>query len=211
MAASFGESGDKLAREAKRTADLLVSPYNDDLVQTICRETRQLHSRAESILHAMRANASNPDAPPPNKPSQLTQIMLHHLTVKRNKRVLFAYHRQRVEKLKELSWDVGDRRPASQREIKASLSSSEQRFLQEYGEMVNTYKQSFLDVDLGGNGGVGLDPPLDLYIEVRVLRDAGRINTEFGELNLVKGNQEFVRRSDVEALINAGYLKHITS
>lgn len=77
--------------------------------------------------------------------------------------------------------------------------------------MVNTYKQSFLDVDLGGNGGVGLDPPLDLYIEVRVLRDAGRINTEFGELNLVKGNQEFVRRSDVEALINAGYLKHITS
>lgn len=204
MSTGFGESSYKLAKEAKRTADLLVSPYNEDLVHSICREVRMLHNKAESVLVSLRQSAS-----PQGTPSQLAQVMLTHHSVKRSKRILFAYHRQRLEKLKELSWDVG-RQTEHQREIKAALGPREHKFLEDYGELVGEYKNSFLDVDLGGNGGVGLDPPLDLYIEVRVLRDAGKINTEYGELNLTKGNQEFVRRSDVETLIKAGYLKHIT-
>ena len=79
-----------------------------------------------------------------------------------------------------------------------------------YVELVNAYKQHFLDIDLGGNGGVGLDPPKDLFIQVRVIRDAGEITTEYGILNLVKGNQLHVRRTDVESLIKAGYLQHVT-
>lgn len=204
MSITYGETSYKLAREAKRTADLLVSPYNEDLVQAICREIRMLHNKAENLLRSIRDNnISSTD-----NPSTLTQLMFHHLAVKRNKRVLFAYHRQRMEKLKELSWDVG-RQTEYQREIKSSLGRAEHKFLEEYGEMVSAYKQSFLEIDLGGNGGVGLDPPLDLFIEVRVMRDAGKINTEYGELNLTKGNQEFVRRADVETLIKAGYLKHV--
>ncbi|KAI9247957.1 DNA replication complex GINS protein PSF1 [Phascolomyces articulosus] len=203
MTTMMGESSYKLAKEAKRTSEMLISTYNDDLVQNVCREIRMLHARAEASVREMR----NSDTAPPNVPSQLTQIMLHHLTIKRNKRILFAYHHQRLGKLKELSWGVG--RQSQERKIKESLSKEENDFLESYGDLVNDYKSHFLDIDLGGNGGVGLDPPLDLFIEVRVLRDAGKIITEYGELNLTKGNQEFVRRSDVETLIKAGYLKHI--
>ncbi|KAI9495225.1 subunit of the GINS complex [Zychaea mexicana] len=203
MSTMYGETSYKLAKEAKRTSDMLISTYNDDLVQSVCREIRMLNARAGASLREMR----NSDNSPLNVPSQITQIMLHHLTIKRNKRILFAYHHQRLEKLKELSWSVG--RQNQERKIKEALSKEENDFLERYGDLVSDYKSHFLDIDLGGNGGVGLDPPLDLFIEVRVLRDAGKINTEYGELNLTKGNQEFVRRSDVETLIKAGYLKHI--
>ncbi|KAI8084706.1 uncharacterized protein BX664DRAFT_337593 [Halteromyces radiatus] len=205
--ATFGESSYKLAKEAKRTADLLVSPYNEDLVQNICRETRMLHTKAETILRTMRDDATIDG--PDKRTSRLTQLIMHHSAVKHNKRVLFAYHRQRMDKLKELSWDVG-RQGEYQRDIKSALGPQEHRFLEEYGDIVASYKKAFLDIDLGGNGGVGLVPPKDLFIEVRVIKDAGEIHTEYGVLNLAKGNQFYVRRTDVETLIKAGYLKHVS-
>ncbi|KAI7884745.1 subunit of the GINS complex, partial [Mucor mucedo] len=198
--ATLGESAYKLAKEAKRTSDLLVSPYNDDLVQGICREIRLLHNKAKETVNTMRSRGGG-------DPSSMSQAMLYHLAVKRNKRVLFAYHRQRVNQLKEIYWNVG-LQSEYQREIKASLGPTEQKFLEEYADIVNTYKQSFIEIDLGGNGGAGLDPPTDLFIEVRVVRDAGEISTEYGVLNLSKGNQLYVRRTDAEPLIKAGYLVH---
>jgi GINS complex subunit 1 len=166
-----------------------------------------LHAKAETLLQTMRENDDMDGVD--KRTSRLAQLLMHHSAVKHNKRVLFAYHRQRMEKLKELSWDVG-RQGEYQRDIKSSLGPQEHKFLEEYGEMVSSYKQSFLEIDLGGNGGVGLVPPKDLFIEVRVIKDAGEINTEYGVLNLVKGNQYFVRRTDVETLIKAGYLKHVS-
>ncbi|KAL9538775.1 hypothetical protein MBANPS3_010688 [Mucor bainieri] len=194
--ASLGDAAYKLAKEAKRTADLTISPYNDDLVQSICREIRLLHNKAKETVNTMKSDATG------------TAVMLYHLSVKRNKRVLFAYHRQRVNKLKEILWNVG-LQSKYKREILASLGPTEQKFLDEYGDLVNSYKQSFLEVDIGGPSGGGLDPPVDLFIEVRVLRDAGEINTEYGSLNLSKGNQFYVKRTDVESLIKAGYLIHV--
>ncbi|KAI8644173.1 hypothetical protein BD408DRAFT_341130 [Parasitella parasitica] len=203
--ASPGEAAYKLAKEAKRSADLTVAPYNDDLVQSICREIRLLHNRAKETVNTMKSDESGTAV---NNPSNMSQVMLYHLSVKRNKRVLFAYHRQRVNKLKDILWNVG-LNSKYRREILASLGPNEQKFLDEYGELVNSYKQSFLEVDIGGPSGGGLDPPVDLFIEVRVLRDAGEINTEYGSLNLSKGNQFYVKRTDVESLIKAGYLAHV--
>ncbi|KAI9280110.1 subunit of the GINS complex [Sporodiniella umbellata] len=204
--ATLGESAYKLAKEAKRTADLLVSPYNDKLVQAMCKEIRVLFNQAKTTVELMN---SDPDPATARTPSKISQVMLYHLTIKRNKRVLFAYHRHRVNKLKEIYWNVG-LESVYQREITTSLGPTEHQFLDEYRELVDTYKQSFPDIDLGQNGGAGLDPPKDLFIEVRVLRDTGRIDTEYGGLNLLKGNHEYVRRTDVESLIKAGYLQHIT-
>jgi GINS complex subunit 1 len=203
--ASLGDAAYKLAKEAKRTADLIVSPYNDDLVQSICREIRLLHNKAKETVNTMKSDETGSAV---NNPSNMSQVMLYHLSVKRNKRVLFAYHRQRVNKLKEILWNVG-LQSKYRREILASLGPTEQKFLDEYGDLVNSYKQSFLEVDIGGPSGGGLDPPVDLFIEVRVLRDAGEINTEYGSLNLSKGNQFYVKRTDVESLIKAGYLIHV--
>jgi GINS complex subunit 1 len=200
---NLGDAAYKLAKEAKRTADLFISQYNDDLVQSICREIRLLHNKAKETVNTLRDAGGALQ-----NPSNMSQVMLYHLTIKRNKRVLFAYHRQRVNKLKDILWNVG-LQSKYRREILASLGPTEQKFLDEYGDMVNAYKQSFLEIDLGGLDGGGLDPPVDLFIEVRVLRDAGEIETEYGSLNLSKGNQFYVKRTEVESLIKAGYLIHV--
>jgi GINS complex subunit 1 len=90
-----------------------------------------------------------------------------------------------------------------------SLSGPEIDFAKEYADLLTSYKQNFMEIDLGGNGGIGLDPPVDLFIEVRVLKDAGEVQTEYGVLNLKRGSQFYVRRTDVESLIRSGYLKHV--
>ena len=67
------------------------------------------------------------------------------------------------------------------------------------------FKSSFEDIDLSGD----LNPPTNIFIDVRVLRDGGEVTTEYGSFNLIKDSQFFVRKSDVERLIQQGYLEEI--
>jgi hypothetical protein len=46
----------------------------------------------------------------------------------------------------------------------------------QYGDMLAAYKGQWTDIDLTGT----LEPPKDLFIDVRVLKDAGEIQTEYG-------------------------------
>jgi len=82
--------------------------------------------------------------------------------------------------------------------------------------LVAGLKGRWTDVELGGS----LEPPRDLYVEVRVLKDAGEIQTEYGYvrrlnelmsrvITLTKNSQLYVRQADVERLIQQGYLQRI--
>ena len=55
-----------------------------------------------------------------------------------------------------------------------------------------------------------MEPPRDIFIDVRVLKDAGEIQTEYGSINLSKNSQHYVRQADVERLIAQGYLQKLT-
>ena len=54
-----------------------------------------------------------------------------------------------------------------------------------------------------------MQPPKDLYIEVRVLKDCGEIFTENGPVNLEINSTHFLRRVDVESLIRQGMLVQV--
>jgi GINS complex subunit 1 len=116
--------------------------------------------------------------------------------MRRNKRCLLAYHRTRTDKLEELVWsgvDVlevsgqADRDAAgvSSREgadastgdgNTSSLSPEEEEYVRQYSDLLAAYKGQWTDIDLTGS----LEPPRDLFIDVRVLKDAGEIQTEYG-------------------------------
>jgi GINS complex subunit 1 len=106
--------------------------------------------------------------------------------------------------------------------VKGTLTPEEEEYAQGYGLLVAGLKGRWADVELGGN----LEPPRDLYVEVRVLKDAGEIQTEYGYLGpptipfwgtdimfrvltLTKNSQLYVRQADVERLIQQGYLQKI--
>lgn len=62
----------------------------------------------------------------------------------------------------------------------SSLSPEEEEYFRLYGDMLAAYKGQWTDIDLTGS----LEPPQDLFIDVRVLKDAGEIQTEYGYLSL---------------------------
>lgn len=114
--------------------------------------------------------------------------------MRRNKRCLLAYHRVRSDKLEEYCWegiDVleqqgskdhsgeggrGSSMGAGGGKEESSLSPEEEEYLRQYSDLLAAYKGQWTDIDLTGS----LEPPRDLFIDVRVLKDAGEIQTEYG-------------------------------
>ena len=58
----------------------------------------------------------------------------------------------------------------------SSLSPQEEDYVRHYSDLLAAYKGQWTDIDLTGS----LEPPRDLFIDVRVLKDAGEIQTEYG-------------------------------
>lgn len=63
----------------------------------------------------------------------------------------------------------------------SSLSPEEEEYFRQYSDMLAAYKGQWTEIDLTGS----LEPPKDLFIDVRVLKDAGEIQTEYGYVVLL--------------------------
>ena len=64
----------------------------------------------------------------------------------------------------------------------SSLSPEEEEYVRQYSDLLAAYKGQWTDIDLTGS----LEPPRDLFIDVRVLKDAGEIQTEYGLVPMPK-------------------------
>ncbi|KAL8832521.1 MAG: hypothetical protein Q9191_000203 [Dirinaria sp. TL-2023a] len=216
----YGDLGYKLAQHAKRTQALAhLPPYQTELVREITREVRDLDKDVASIL-APYKGSFNPSA----EPATACALLVNHICMRRNKRCLLAYHRVRSDKLEEMCWsgedvlehvqqsrdgprqhDFGKAGTSSNFGDTSSLSPEEEEYVRQYSDMLAAYKGQWTDIDLTGS----LELPRDLFIDVRVLKDAGEIQTEYGAINLTKNSQFFVRQGDVERLISQGYLQKL--
>ena len=118
-------------------------------------------------------------------------LLVHHLYMRRNKRCLLAYHRARSDKLEELVWngtdvlELSNQNEAEDQQAltnnsgsSSSLSPEEEEYVRQYSDLLAAYKGQWTDIDLTGS----LEPPKDLFIDVRVLKDAGEIQTEYGSV-----------------------------
>ncbi|EON67395.1 DNA replication complex GINS protein PSF1 [Coniosporium apollinis CBS 100218] len=219
----YGELGNKLVQHAKRTQSLAhLPPYQTEIVRALTREVRDLDKDVAALLEPFQGSF-NPSA----DPSTACALLVNHLCMRRNKRCLLAYHRVRADKLEEMCWagvDVLERQQQQQQQEQSvagrprvegalggdvgnesSLSPEEEEYVRQYGDLLAAYKGQWTDIDLTGS----LEPPRDLFIDVRVLRDAGEIQTEYGAINLTKNSQFYVRQGDVERLIAQGYLQRL--
>ena len=146
--------------------------------------------------------------------------------MRRNKRCLLGYHRARAERIEGWCWEGRDAESLYQNHAQSengqglaqpaglgggdtnqsSLSPEEQEYFRQYTDLLSSYKGQWTDIDLTGN----LEPPRDLFIDVRVLKDAGEIQTEYGTISLTKNSQFYVRHGDVERLIQQGFLMRLS-
>ncbi|KAK7193381.1 DNA replication protein psf1 [Paraphaeosphaeria sporulosa] len=215
----YGEIGNKLVQHAKRTQSLAhLPPYQTELVRAVTREVRDLDKDVATILEPF-AGSFNPST----EPATACALLVNHLCMRRDKRCLLAYHRTRTDKLEEMCWsgiDVLERQQQLSQKGGAdgagaqmgtdgagsSLSPEEEEYVRQYSDLLASYKGQWTDIDLTGS----LEPPKDLFIDVRVLKDAGEIQTEYGAITLTKNSQFFVRQGDVERLIQQGYLQRLS-
>lgn len=154
------------------------------------REVRDLDKYVKSILEPYQDGTI---FDPNEDQATACTLMVNHLAMRRNKRCLLAYHRTRTDKLEELVWngsDLVDLAGQQQRTASgvgnvsgmngdgtsSSLSPQEEDYMRQYGDLLAAYKGQWTDIDLTGS----LEPPRDLFIDVRVLKDAGEIQTEYG-------------------------------
>lgn len=161
------------------------------MVRAVTREVRDLNKEVANLLEPFQGSFN-----PSSDPATACALLVNHLCMRRNKRCLLAYHRVRSDKLEEMCWkgiDIleqdqqhqSDRRGPNGEALTSlggetgttsSLSPEEDDYVRQYGEMLAAYKGRWTDIDLTGS----LEPPRDLFIDVRVLKDAGEIQTEYG-------------------------------
>ena len=201
-------------QHAKRAQNLThLPPYQTELVRAVTREVRDLDRDVTRILEPFQGSFNHNE-----DQATACALLVDHLAMRRNKRCLLSYHRVRAEKLEEMCWEGKDvleqqhqQQEAGQSEQKAggnqsSLSPEEEEYFRQYNDLLASFKGQWTDIDLTGS----LEPPRDLFIDVRVLKDAGEIQTEYGAINLTKNSQFYVRQADVERLIAQGFLQKLS-
>ncbi|CAI4037902.1 hypothetical protein SMKI_04G2380 [Saccharomyces mikatae IFO 1815] len=207
----YGDLANKLVLEAKRTKklyarnsqDVNLPMYHEDIIRNILKEISNLRKNTEYLKEQQQSGMLD------DKVAKC-QYFVTLLCMERNKRCLLAYQKLRTDILDFMAWnnnglDLMSSITFSQQDTN-DLSHQEQEYLKEYCDLITDLKSGVLaDIDLSGS----LVPPSDVFIDVRVLKDAGEIQTEYGVFNLIKDSQFFVRQSDVERLIQQGYLQKI--
>ncbi|AAS50555.1 AAR188Wp [Eremothecium gossypii ATCC 10895] len=202
----YGDVANKLVLEAKRTdhlangsATLQLPMFQDEMVRVILKEVSQLQRNAEYLkLQEDSGKLSK------------CQYFVTMLCMERNKRCLLAYQKTRSEILDAIAWENNGLDTmdllSNKGHDSGNLSPYEQEYLREYSQLISDLTAGeLMDIDLAGS----LTPPSDVFIDVRVLKDAGEIQTEYGVFNLIKDSQFFVRQADVERLIQQGYLQKL--
>lgn len=176
------------AQHAKRTQNLAhLPPYQTEIVRAVTREVRDLEKDVTNLLEPFRGSFD-----PSADQAVACTLLVNHLSMRRNKRCLLAYHRTRTDKLEELVWNGSDIVDLSGQQVRepgaampagaggdggtSSLSPQEEDYVRQYSDLLAAYKGQWTDIDLTGT----LQPPKDLFIDVRVLKDAGEIQTEYG-------------------------------
>lgn len=100
-----GDSALKLVQESRRSiSSQTFLKYNDPLTRHVALETRQL---GESIAATTSTLTSSQGDALRRDRGLICDLTVRHLSARRNKRCLMAYHMQRMEMLKEMYWDVG--------------------------------------------------------------------------------------------------------
>jgi len=194
----FAQRAHSLILELQRSDGLPA--YNDELVRGSIQETNDHYGEMHNIMNAASGDANHVPNSIPKEAQPI--LLLHETAMKRNKRCLMAYHKFRLDKLKSLRWET----TVLPQNLKTKLSSSEVEFFASYDKLM-------VEFGLSTNIDIMLDqqPPEELFIEIRVVKECGEIVTDSGTMISDVGTTHNVRRADVEHLVRQGLVEQLSS
>ena len=106
---SYGDLGGELIRELSRSKNDCPA-YDDTAVREIVEQSINLTNKNREALNSPAwENLTNNelDAVDPEDRSIYTNVCIRTAAIERNKRCLLAYHSKRLDKIRELRWEIG--------------------------------------------------------------------------------------------------------
>jgi GINS complex subunit 1 len=190
-----GSEALQLVREALRQGRNL-EPYNDEIVRSTLQNINNIFAEGRKWSEELESSISLFDE------ADQARIVGGKALIDRNKRILLAYHTARLDCISAIASSVANV-PAK---VKGFMIKSEVDFYTAYQDNLRDYEGAFRGIiDVSTNQ----PPPRDLFIQIRVNRDCGVIQTESGQLQLSLNSFHFVQRSDVQGLIDQGLVTHV--
>ena len=164
------------------------------LVREVKRGTNSLYAYNEELVRQLVKETQyfyDEGRKTYDETGQTTKQIVIHCSLKRNLRCLLAYHYQRLKLINQPETRVLENMSKSEIDYAASRES--------------IYADYFLNYDLIDFNRTS--PPTDLYIQVRVIKECGTVQTENGSVTLNAHTLHYLKRSDVTHLVKQGYLK----
>jgi len=197
----YASDAEELLRELGRASWL--PPYNEEQVKNVIKEVDQLFDDMTRLIQEQPTNEDGQMTfrTVEDRQAFLVGVTVYNTCIERNKQCTLAYVHRRLERIKQLWWQVGSAMPD---ELRKLCGPVELEFFREYDTAVGEYMKA-ADLELTSHQ----QPPKDLMIEVLVKEDKGTIVAESGAaLTLKKDQLLHVKQSDVEHLIRQGILEH---
>lgn len=213
-----------------RSADA-IRPYEDQLVRTIQRETRGLAEKLQTAADYFRNEEEvHGTGTVEMDDGVMCALRMSAATARHNKRVLLAYAMQRRNAILDAYWassgSVPNTLSASSSNITSSTVSSssavsdpiskvltpaELDYLRSHSNLVNDLSRPYHAYTINLLGNLSRGPPKDLFIQVECIKELGEVSIGDGGgmIQFELGSRYFVKRGEVERLIEGGWLKEI--
>ncbi len=226
---AFCRTGYDLLTEVANIPAEAIPVFNDEAFRSVIDEVHLQHDQLTSVFndalerynssHRTGGDKADEDGDGAGSPSavnaslmwrgseaEATEVMVYHTSILRNKRLLMAYVKKRIDILRELRWTHG----VLPEHVKSNLTPQELHFFKDYSKLLSKYMRST------SLGGVGLDltadpePPIDPYIQVRVMKDYGEVTFSSGSVHLRPGLSLWLLRDEAHNLLIEGVLRPVS-
>ena len=208
---NFCKNGIRLINEAQTEYCL---EYNKTLVEKICGEINKDYESIDKINSLAQINnknnngneenaennSENNDPEEENNKKDTIKEVLKSRGAK-NKRCLYAYLNNRMNKIENYVWNLTGSLP---KHIEKCFDEKDKNYYEQYNKLISRYSKMIGDTDFDLTKDYL--PPKDLYIEVRALKDIKNINTFEGKINVTKGHTYSFKRQDIEHYLRSGLM-----
>jgi GINS complex subunit 1 len=130
-----------------------------------------------------------------DQPYMASNLVVQHFTFLKLKEIVLKYLNERILRLRTMRWEIGKVPEHTLEEC----DEIEIKYVEKYDNLLSKYSRK-----VGINVSYDMDPPKDVFIEIRALKDFGKFETENGTLNITKNLTYYLKRMDAEPLIKQG-------
>ncbi|PLW19529.1 hypothetical protein PCANC_09054 [Puccinia coronata f. sp. avenae] len=231
----FGAQNALLTASVRARTTDSIKPFEEGLVRTLQRETRAFGDQLTQAADHFRQQQEAMDSEDIQMdPGTVCALKMSASTARHNKRILLAYAMQRRNAILDAYWacsgSVANTLLASSSNVSAEklvegnggeqrvtdgiskvLTPVEQEYLRAHSTLVHDLAKPYHAYTVNLLGNLAGGPSRGLFIQVECLRDLGEVAVGAGGamIQFEVGSRYFVKRSEVERLIEGGWLMEI--